>query len=189
MNENKNWYAIYIRRGKEKKLTETLNKKKIENYCPLNRVYNQSGTHKEWTYEPLFSSYTFVRITEGEIALIKQMNGVINLLFWMGKPAMIDNFEIELIKKFITEYADIRIERIGMNMDYSLVMPITLDGNERKDYLFDVKNKTVTAFLPSLGYSLVAAVEKAEMEVPAPPIFPKWSSGKQKIAGILSLGS
>ncbi len=180
MNENKNWYVIYTRQGKEKKIIETLNRKKIENYYPLNRIVSHSGLHNDWVYEPLLASCTFVRIAESEISHVKQIHGVINLLFWLGKPAIIDNLEIELIKKFISEYADVRLEKIRIKTNYTPVIPSMPDGIEREDYLFDVKNKTVKAILPSLGYSMVAPAEKAEMEIPAPPLFPRWSSSLQK---------
>jgi hypothetical protein len=188
MNENKNWYGVYIRQGKEKEITETLTKRKIENYCPLNRVF-QSAFTRDWTYEPLFSCRAFVKITKCEIPQVKQINGIINFLFWLGEPAVVENTEIELIKKFVSEYPEVRLEKINVQRTYSLANATIAGRQEISDYWFDVKNKRVKAFLPSLGYSLVAAVEKAEMEVVAPPIFPKWSSSRQKIASILSLGS
>ena len=189
MNENKNWYGVYTRQGREKEITETLTKRKIENFCPLNRVISQSSPARDWIYEPLFSCCAFVKIAKSEIPHVRQINGVINLLFWLGQPAIIDNTEIELIKKFVSEYPEVKLEKISVQRAHSLATVNVPDRQETSDYWFDIKNKMVKAFLPSLGYSLVAAVEKAEMEVPAPPIFPKWSSGKQKIAGILSLGS
>jgi transcription antitermination factor NusG len=186
MDENKNWYGVYIRRGKEKEITETLTKRKIENYCPLNRVF-QSAFTRDWAYEPLFPSCAFIKITKCEISQVKQINGVINFLFWLGEPAVVADAEIELIRKFVSEYTEVKLEKITVQRTPSLVT--AADHQEISDYWFDVKNKKVKAFLPSLGYSLVAAVEKAEMEVLAPPIFPKWSSNRQKIASILSLGS
>ena len=38
MNENKKWYAVYTRPRWEKKVAEILTRRKIENYCPINKV-------------------------------------------------------------------------------------------------------------------------------------------------------
>ena len=43
----KNWYAVYTKSRCEKKVSASLTKKKIENYCPLNRVGSPIGGQKE----------------------------------------------------------------------------------------------------------------------------------------------
>ena len=50
------------------------------------------------TGEPLFPSYVFVRLHENEVANVSQTDGVSNFLFWLGKPAIIRNEEVEEIK-------------------------------------------------------------------------------------------
>ena len=108
MNENKKWFAVYTRPRCEKKVAEILTRKKIENYCPINKVFRQWSDRKKVVYEPLFTSYVFVRISEREITSLKQSNGIINLVYWLGKPAVIHDSEIEVIK----------INQIIFNDDY-----------------------------------------------------------------------
>ena len=77
--------------------------KKVEVYCPLNKVQKQMGGQKKIVFEPLFSSYVFVYITEQEHLGIKQTDGVINFVYWLDRPAVIRNEEIDTIKKFLHE--------------------------------------------------------------------------------------
>ena len=100
MNENKKWYAVYTRPRWEKKVSDILTRRKIENYCPLNKVVRQWSDRKKVLHEPLFTSYVFVRISEPELNSLKQTVGVINLVYWLGKPAVIRDPEVEMIKRF-----------------------------------------------------------------------------------------
>ena len=47
------------------------------------------------------------------------MNGVVNLVYWKGKPAVIKKEEIEMIKEFIADYQDIRVEKTTVNIKES----------------------------------------------------------------------
>src|SRR4029077_16112 len=98
---NKKWFAVYTRPRWEKKVAEILTRKKVENYCPLNKVLRQWSDRKKIVHEPLFTSYVFVRVSESEIMSLKRINGVTNLVYWLGKPAIIRDSEIETIKMFL----------------------------------------------------------------------------------------
>jgi hypothetical protein len=50
------WYAVYTRPRWEKKVAEILTDKKIENYCPLNKVVRQWSDRKKIVHEPLFTT-------------------------------------------------------------------------------------------------------------------------------------
>ena len=38
MDENKKWFVVHTKPRFEKRVTEILTRKKIENYCPINKV-------------------------------------------------------------------------------------------------------------------------------------------------------
>src|SRR5919206_3366358 len=104
MNTEKKWYAIYTKPRWEKKVAELLTKKGIENYCPLNKVTRQWCDRKKTVHEPLFTSYVFVYVTQAEHLAVKQTNGFVTFVFWLGKPAVIRDEEIKTIKQFLSEY-------------------------------------------------------------------------------------
>ncbi|MBP1652940.1 MAG: NusG antitermination factor, partial [Bacteroidetes bacterium] len=58
------WYAVYTKPRWEKKVAESLIRKQVETYCPINRVTHQWSDRKKVVEEPLFKSYVFVRIPD-----------------------------------------------------------------------------------------------------------------------------
>jgi len=97
----KKWYVVYTRPRWEKKVADLLFRKKIEYYCPLNKVYKQWSDRKKLVAEPLFTSYVFVRIDESEQLTVRLTDGVINFVYWLGKPAQVRNEELEAISDFL----------------------------------------------------------------------------------------
>lgn len=162
-NEKK-WYAVYTKPRWEKKVADLLERRRIENYCPLNRVLRQWSDRKKLVYEPLFTSYVFVYATEAEHLAIKQTDGVLNFVYWLGKPAVIRNEEIDAIRYFLNAHEDIKLEKIDVNISDRVRITdgplIAMEGD-----VLEVKNKTVRIFLPSLGYAMVAEVDKSRIEI------------------------
>lgn len=154
----KNWYILYTKPKCEKKVASLLTKRKTENFCPLNYVKLKSLRRDKFIQEPLFKSYIFVNITEKDIPSAKDTEGVLSLLYWMGKPAIIKDDEIEFIKEFINVHHDIELERTEVNPGtnvHVLDRPIySMDGK-----IFALRYKTVRVNLPSLGYSMIAKIQ------------------------------
>jgi len=47
---------------------------------------------------PLFNSYVFVQLADSDRNSVFQVSGVVRYLFWLGKPAIVKEHEIENIK-------------------------------------------------------------------------------------------
>jgi transcription antitermination factor NusG len=159
---NKKWYAVYTKPRWEKKVSEVLTLKNIENYCPLNRVVRQWSDRKKIVQEPLFTSYVFVHITERQIGEIKKNAGVLNMVYWQGKPAVIREVEIEIIKKFLNEYSDVQLEKTIVSID-DPVKITTGSLLDREGTIVSIKNNIVRVALPTLGYSMYADLEKSSV--------------------------
>src|SRR5215211_2634080 len=97
INESK-WYAVYTKPRWEKKVADLLTRKQIENYCPLNKVKRQWSDRKKIVMEPLFQSYVFVRVPKNMLTMVRETSGVLNFVYWLQKPAIIRDEEIDLIK-------------------------------------------------------------------------------------------
>lgn len=158
MIENKTWYAVYTRPRWEKKISSLLTRNKIENYCPLNKVVRQWSDRKKLVQEPLFTSYVFVRVAQNQHTLLKQTSGVINMVYWLGKPAVIRDQEIEMIKRFLNDYSNVKLEKTPININDKVQIVsgplIQLEG-----MVTALKNRTVKVLLPSLGYMMHAEIE------------------------------
>ena len=96
-----NWYVVYTKPKWEKKVAEQLQKIGIECYCPLVTQMRQWSDRKKKVEVPLFNSYVFVQLAEGDRNAVFECVGVVRYLFWLGKPAIVRNDEIEVIKKWL----------------------------------------------------------------------------------------
>lgn len=164
MTDSKHWYAVYTRPRWEKKVAEILTRDTIENYCPLNKVLRQWSDRKKYVHEPMFTSYVFVRVAETEHNLLKQTDGIINMVYWLGKPAVIRDSEIDLIKKFLNEYTNVKLEKTPINLN-DRVRVLGGPLMDREGQVMVLKNKTVKILLPSLGYMMLAEVETDNVKV------------------------
>src|SRR5580698_5536039 len=114
MGENKKWYVIYTKPRWEKKVYSRLREKGLESYCPLNKVRKKWSDRLKIVEEPLFKSYVFIHISEEDIPQVRMVNGVLNFVYWLGKPAIVRTTEIESIKKFLNEYDDVEVAPITL---------------------------------------------------------------------------
>src|SRR5881275_1384437 len=106
------WYAIYTRPRWEKKVNTLLSEKKVESYCPLNKVRRRWSDRMKTIEEPLFKSYVFVRVSDAARTEVRMTDGVINFVYWNGKPAVIKDKEISIIKRFLDDHENVMLEKI-----------------------------------------------------------------------------
>ena len=160
----KKWFAVYTKPRWEKKVAETLMKMKIVNYCPLMKVHRQWSDRKKIVHEPLFTSYVFVQIDEGQQLPIRSTSGVINFVYWLGKPAVIRNEEITTIRHFLNDYENVKLEKTQVNVN-DTVRVIGGPLMEQNGQVVSVKNKMVKVLLPSLGYLMYVEVKTSNIEI------------------------
>lgn len=108
----KKWYAVYTKPRWEKKIDTRLIKKGIESWCPLQKVERQWTDRKKIIEDPLFKSYVFVRIDVSERSEVLMTDGVLNFVYYLGKPAVIRDEEVNNIKMYLSE-KDARISLIS----------------------------------------------------------------------------
>lgn len=167
MTDSKKWYAVHTKPRWEKKVASLLDNMNITHYCPLNRVVRQWSDRKKIIHEPLFKSYVFVHISDKEQSSVRKVNGVINFVCWLGKPAVIRDAEIEVIRQFLKEYKNVQIERSSINMN-DVVRIVRGPLLEQEGTVIQVMNNRVKVQLPSLGCVMSAEVEKSDVELVHP---------------------
>jgi transcription antitermination factor NusG len=158
------WLAIYTRPKFEKKITQQLARIDVEHYCPFTKVIRQWSDRKKIIEVPLFTSYVFVKITDHEQHKIREVDGVVNFVYWLGKPAVIKDAEIAIIQMFLRDYVNVKVEKklIKVNDRVRITSGPLLF---QEGIVTNVMNKTIKVDLPSLGYEMVAQVEKEHVEV------------------------
>ena len=169
MNNEQNtfWYAVYTRPNWEKKVAELLGKKGIEQYCPLNKIQKQWHDRKKSVWEPLFKSYVFVRTDEQSHSRVKAISGVVNFVYWLGRPAVVKNEEIEAIRIFLREHKTVQLEKADVNVN-DMVKVVSGPLIHREGQIVPVNNNAVKIALPSIGYVLIAQVSRTNIEVVTP---------------------
>ena len=103
MEQDNKWYALYTKPRWEKKIHASLIRKNIESWCPVKRIENQWTDRKKKIDEPIFKSYIFVRIDIKNRTPVLMTDGVLNFVHYLGKPAVIRDEEVQIIKQYLSE--------------------------------------------------------------------------------------
>nr|WP_315156037.1 UpxY family transcription antiterminator [uncultured Flavobacterium sp.] len=104
-----NWYVVYTKPKWEKKVAERLNEIGINAYCPLLTKISQWSDRKKKIQVPMFNSYIFVQIEEKQRNVIFEVPGAIRYLFWLGKPAIVKEKEIQIIQDWLNAPNDFEV--------------------------------------------------------------------------------
>ena len=156
------WLAIYTRPRWEKKVHGLLTQKGIESYCPLNKIRRKWSDRVKLVEEPLFKSYVFVKVAEEKRTEVRMTNGVVNFVYWNGKPAIIKDKEIQAIQKFLGEHENVSLVKLDLKKD-DKVMVAAGPLMEKEGKVLEVKHKVAKVVIESLGYMLVADIDKSNL--------------------------
>lgn len=154
-----NWYVVYTKPKWEKKVAEKLNQIGIECYCPLITQLKQWSDRKKKVEVPLFNSYVFVQLPDVNRNSVFQVPGVVRYLFWLGKPAVVRDEEIAIIKNSLsdTNIADVLV------MPYKKGDKIKFEGgvfSNQNAIVQEVTNTHYILVLESLGCLLKMKYKK-----------------------------
>jgi transcriptional antiterminator RfaH len=108
-NMPRRWYVIYTRPRWEKKVDELLKLQGITSYCPVRKVKNKWADRIKEVELPLFNSYVFVYIDPREELKVRVTLGVMNFVYYMGKPAQVRESVIEDIKRCLEIFPDTEV--------------------------------------------------------------------------------
>jgi transcription antitermination factor NusG len=162
MDTKKKWYAVYTKPRWEKKVNRLLLEKNMESYCPLNKVTKKWSDRMKIVEEPLFKSYVFVRVADEEQVKVRMINGVVNFVYWQGKPAVVRDNEIDVIRKFLNEYKSVYTQPLELkpDMDVRIQRGVLMDKQAK---IISVQGNKVQVNIESIGYSLIAIVDKSNL--------------------------
>lgn len=160
----KNWYAVYTKPRWEKKVYALLDSKGMEAYCPLNRVRKKWSDRVKWVEEPLFKSYVFVRVAEAGLADVRLTNGVVNFVYWLGKPAMVRDKDIAVIRQFLNDHDEVVAIPLGLETDSKVTIRRGVFMDKQATVLKVLKNK-VQVVIESIGFSLVAVIDRSNVTI------------------------
>ena len=156
----KKWLVVYTKPRWEKKVNTSLVNKGIEAYCPFNKVRRKWSDRMKTIEEPLFKSYVFVKVEDAGMTEVRFVDGVLNYVYWNGKPAIVREEEIIEIKKFMSEYEDVEVSSIELKPADAVVLNAGVMMGATGRVMRMMGNNTVEVRIDSLGFILTAKFDK-----------------------------
>lgn len=157
------WMAIYCKARNEKKVLDRLSEKGFTVYCPMQTRKKQWSDRIKKVTEPVISSYVFVHCNINQRKNILMDPAVLNFVFYLGKPAIIRDVEIEKLKYIMGEqnssFGDISLDHFKSGDKVRLLK----EGfSELEGVLQKVEKHKVSVLIESLG--LIITLAKTHIE-------------------------
>ncbi|WP_308990383.1 UpxY family transcription antiterminator [Mariniflexile litorale] len=156
-----NWYVLYVKSKQEFKVQDYLNKLdlELEAFCPYRIELKQWSDRKKKIAVPLISSIVLIKTKEINRDKVFSVPGTIRYLFWLGKPAIVKEFEVEQLLSISHNENIISHEveeiKLGKHID------LTRFGfSNRTGVIQRVSNNVFWVVLESLGYTLKLTLKK-----------------------------
>lgn len=150
------WYVIYTQARAEKKTANRLKDSGFEVYCPLQEEVRQWSDRRKKIKVPVFRSYVFIRLENyaKERVAVLQTPGVSRFLWWLGKPAVVREVEMNDLKAFLEDYKDKDIQ-----ISYLKGEKVEIKQGPLKAYkgtIIDLDRRKAVLHIESLGLTLKA---------------------------------
>ena len=143
------WFVLYTKPNYELKVAQGINTLGINAYCPTYMQIKHYSDRKKKVQKPLLPSYVLVQLSEQDRPKVFSIPGVVRYLFWLGKPAIVREEEITLLKKNLTGVFDeVTISKISVGKEYTIPSG-PLKG--QTGTVLDVLKNKLRLELPSLG--------------------------------------
>jgi transcription antitermination factor NusG len=157
----KDWYVVYTKPRSEKKVAERLERQGFEVFLPLNKTVRQWSDRKKKVEVPLFNSYLFVHLDLARDQYpVLDVEGVVRFVYYLGKPAVVREQEIERIRFILQNYTE--IEAFALQPGASVrITGGSLKGNTGT--VAEQKNDTVTLVLDTVGFCLTARIPVSQV--------------------------
>ena len=154
------WYVVYTNPRAEKKVAQQLATIGVEVFCPVIKQVRQWSDRKKIVEAPLFSSYIFVNVDEDNRNIVFSVKGAVRFLFWLGKPAVVKQEEIQEIKNWLDTQLtsnEFTILREGSEIEIT-------DGHfkGKSGIIQQVTKNYVRVVLESIGFVVVIKILNKE---------------------------
>tara|TARA_X000000368_G_scaffold416993_1_gene412204 strand:+ start:2178 stop:2648 length:471 start_codon:yes stop_codon:yes gene_type:complete len=155
----KKWFILYTKPNKEIQVAEHLKELGFVSLCPTITIVKQYSDRKKKIIKPLIPSYVFVFIEDGRRNDVFSIFGVVRYMFWMGKPAIVRDNEIELMKQYHNGlYQSVSLTEITRGQLYKISEGI-FAGKTGK--IIETQKNKIKLELESLGMTVSLRLQAA----------------------------
>jgi transcription antitermination factor NusG len=95
------WHALFTRHQHEKAVVQILSNKGHDVFLPLVCATHQWRDRAKQLWLPLFPSYVFIRGGLDRQVQILCTPGIINIVGWAGRPAVIPGAQMDIVRRMI----------------------------------------------------------------------------------------
>jgi transcriptional antiterminator RfaH len=134
-------------------------------YCPLKRVKHKWADRMKEVELPLFTSYVFVCVDPREELKVRVTLGVMNFVYYMGKPAQVRDVVIEDVKKCMETFPDIEVVDLQQMEVGDRVMIKEGLMNHKQGQIIKLRQKSVVVVIDSLNCVLLTNVNIEDLEL------------------------
>ena len=153
-DQNSKWHVLYTKPRHEVKALERLTQNGFEVYCPMKTTLKQWSDRKKKVSEPLLPSYLFIKTTEKKRATPLEDPSVLNYIFWLGKPAIVRESEIDTLKGIVSKDKAQEFEIRKLNIGDKIA--VNKGQIKSKNAIVKtISNNYITAELKELGMKIV----------------------------------
>lgn len=159
------WFAIRTRSKCEKIVCDTLGRKKIHAYVPLQQTTKRYTRKIKHYNKPLITCYVFVKIIKAEYVPVLETENVAGFIKFDRNLLSIPEEEINLLRRIVME-SDIELEAMPGAFGIGDPVSITagpLTGMSGLVVKVDGKRK-LQIELQKMGYSLMLTIDAALLE-------------------------
>jgi len=152
------WFVLVIKTNREKQVAEVLEKHGFEIYCPVKKEIRQWSDRKKKVDVPIFQNYLFVRLKEADRDTVFIISYIKKYLYWLGKPAVVRDEEIEIIRKWMSDTSILNVTPSHLQKGKL----ITIEKGAFKDKeatIQEVRKNELKLVLNGLGIVLLAKIK------------------------------
>jgi len=163
--DNYRWNVVYTRSRWEKKVDKILKMQNINSFCPTIKTKHRWVDRIKIVELPLFKSYLFVMANPKELLKVRQTMGVVNFVQHCGKPASINNAEIERIRTLVESYDNIEavgLPRIRVGDTIKIQDGVLLDWQGE---VLKIQGKSVVMLMKELNCALVVNTDETALSI------------------------
>jgi transcription antitermination factor NusG len=132
-------------------------------YCPTTTVIKQWSDRKKKVQEPVFTSYIFAKVNETQRQDILKDPSIVSSVFWLKRPVIIRDNEIQAIKHFLEDFSEAKISTRDISKgDRAVINSGPFRGEE--GIVREKRGNKALLHLYSLGTELHAEIALAKLD-------------------------
>lgn len=148
----KKWYVLYTKPNREKITTLQLTDLGMDVYCPMVTTIRQWSDRKKKIQTPLIPRVLFIKCLEKDRDKVFQVPGAQHYLFWLGKPAVVRNSEIQTMNDWLKgDIKDAQIEGLKTGDTYILK---SKGFENHQGIVNEISNNRIQVILKELGLKI-----------------------------------